>query len=27
MSEHWREDLKETEVKVTASINVNKIKP
>ena len=26
MSEHWREDLKETEVKVTASINVNKIK-
>lgn len=26
MSEHWREDLKETEVKVIASINVNKIK-
>lgn len=26
MSEHYREDLKETEVKVTASINVNKIK-
>ena len=27
MSEHYREDLHETEVKVTASINVNKIKP
>jgi len=26
MKEHWREDIQETEVCVTASINVNKIK-
>jgi len=26
MKENWREDLQETEVSVTASINVNKIK-
>lgn len=26
MEENWREDLKETEVKVTATINVNQIK-